>query len=95
MNPSGYFTRLAIFGYLVSSCTGSLLNGVFELLFLGLCKIAMHGKFRLLFVGTENVSITQTNEGRAYYPGELVFADEFDSFNLETWSHDHTLGGTV
>ena len=49
----------------------------------------------IFFVETGNFSITETNTDRKYYPGELVFSDEFDSFNLETWSHDHTLGGQV
>ena len=39
------------------------------------------------------MSITTSNRGRNYKPGELIFADEFDEWDGETWSHEITLGG--
>ncbi|CAG7825767.1 unnamed protein product [Allacma fusca] len=39
------------------------------------------------------VSITKTNKDRVYKRGELIFSDEFDSFDLEIWNHEITLGG--
>ena len=39
------------------------------------------------------VSITTSNRANHYRPGELIFDDEFDDWDSETWSHELTVGG--
>ncbi|CAG7785558.1 unnamed protein product [Allacma fusca] len=42
---------------------------------------------------TGKVSITKTNKNKVYQSGDLIFQDEFDSFDLETWDHELTFSG--
>jgi hypothetical protein len=40
-----------------------------------------------------NISITTTSFGGVYAPGDLIFADEFDSFNYALWQYEVNING--
>lgn len=39
------------------------------------------------------ISVTETNAGGYYEPGELIFEDNFDTLDAFTWEHEITLAG--
>jgi len=42
----------------------------------------------------DNISVTKTNrDGEVYAPGDLIFSDEFDKLDVETWQHEITMSG--
>jgi len=44
--------------------------------------------------GSTKISITTTNRaGETYAPGDLVFSDDFNTFDLEKWQHENTMSG--
>jgi len=54
------------------------------LLFSALLVVAAAGK---------DISVTRTNTGETFAPGDLIFDDEFNTFDFETWQHEITMGG--
>jgi hypothetical protein len=40
-----------------------------------------------------NVSISRSNLGSVYAPGDLMFEDNFDRFDLSKWQHEITMSG--
>jgi len=44
--------------------------------------------------GASNISISRTNRrGETYAPGDLIFADEFNTLDFATWGHEITMSG--
>jgi len=41
----------------------------------------------------QNVSISSSNLGSVYAPGDLMFEDNFNSFDLAKWQHEVTMSG--
>ena len=41
----------------------------------------------------DEISVTETNEGKYYEPGELIFEDNFDTLNTFVWQNEITLAG--
>ena len=48
-------------------------------------------------LGCEKASVTTSSGSKAkpglYCPGELIFEDNFDELNFDTWNHELTLAG--
>lgn len=42
---------------------------------------------------TRTKSITTTNSGATYAPGDLIFEEVFDSLDFERWQHEITMSG--
>jgi hypothetical protein len=62
----------------------------------GIICVALLGALAVVAgtAGNEKISITTTNRvGEVYAPGDLLFADEFDSLDFNKWQHEITMGG--
>jgi len=42
---------------------------------------------------TPKVSVSSSNLREVYAPGDIMFEDNFDTFNLENWQHEVTMSG--
>ena len=42
---------------------------------------------------TKVASVTQTTSGQVYAPGDLIFEDNFNTLDFETWQHEITMSG--
>jgi hypothetical protein len=67
-----------------------MLKATFAILLLGaLCVLSV----RAQLVKNATRSITQTVAGVVHAPGDLIFEDNFDKLDFETWQHEITMSG--